>query len=134
MKIRVVSARDEISTVLPNEKIVHLAFRPSSVDIFKLCDVCPKLEALQLPLSYKRTLSKSIHMFLEMQNVELLEGDVWGHRKDLCEHYVISNDILDTIISMKQKKKPVEDILETMKEDFKLNEDMANYIINAVKA
>jgi hypothetical protein len=134
MKIRVISARDEISTVLPNEKIVHLAFRPSSCDIFKLCDVCPKLEALQLPLSYKRTLSKSIMMFLDMQKIQLLEGDVWGHRKDLCEHYVISNDVLDTIVSMKQKKKATEDILETLTHDFKLNEDIAIYIISAVSA
>jgi Protein of unknown function (DUF1699) len=34
MKIRVISSREEISTLNPNERIVHLTFRPSNQDIF----------------------------------------------------------------------------------------------------
>ena len=34
MKIRVVSSREEIFTLNPNERIVHMAFRPSNKDIF----------------------------------------------------------------------------------------------------
>src|SRR5450759_406752 len=83
MKIRVVSSREEIFTLNPNEKIVHLAFRPSNKDVFGLVETCPKIEVIQLPQSYKRTVSKSIEMFLEMQRIQLIEGDVWGHRKDL---------------------------------------------------
>ena len=44
MKIRVVSSREEIFTLNPNERIVHLAFRPSNKDIFGLVETCPKVE------------------------------------------------------------------------------------------
>ena len=91
MKIRVVSSSEEISTLNPNERIVHLAFRPSNKDIFVLVEACPKIEVIQLPKSYKSTVSKSIEMFLEMKKIQLIEGDVWGHRKDLNEYYEHSN-------------------------------------------
>ena len=55
MKIRVVSSREEISTLNPNERIIHLAFRPSNKDILTLVEACPKIEVIQLPTSYKRT-------------------------------------------------------------------------------
>jgi hypothetical protein len=42
MKIGVVSSSEEISTLNPNEHIVHLAFRPSNKDIFELVEACPK--------------------------------------------------------------------------------------------
>jgi hypothetical protein len=79
MNIRVVSSREEIFTINPNERIVHLAFRPSNNDIFGLVETCPKIEVIQLPQSYKRTISKSIEMFLKKQRIQLTEGDVWGH-------------------------------------------------------
>jgi hypothetical protein len=34
-------------------------------------------------------LAKAIHVFREMQGIELLQGDVWGHRKDLDEYFTI---------------------------------------------
>jgi len=60
MKFRVVNSREEISTLNPNERVVHLAFRPSNKDIFALVETCPKIEVIQLPKSYRRTVSKSI--------------------------------------------------------------------------
>ena len=87
MKIRVVSSKEEIFTLNPNERIVHLAFRPSNKDLFSLVETCPKIEVIQLPRSYGRTVSKSIEMFLKMQRIQLIEGDVWGHRKDINEYY-----------------------------------------------
>jgi len=58
MKIRVISSRNEILSLNPNEKIVHFAFRPSNKDIFLLVETCPKLEVIQLPKSYIRTVSE----------------------------------------------------------------------------
>ena len=81
-------------------KIVHIAFRPSNEDIFRIVEACPKIEAIQLPVSYKRTLSKSIQMFLRMQKSAVLEGDVWGHRKDICEYKAISQGVFDEIEAM----------------------------------
>ena len=36
MKIRIISSREEINSLRPNEKAVHLAFRASNVDFLNL--------------------------------------------------------------------------------------------------
>ncbi len=129
MKIRVVSSREEIFTLNPNEKIVHLAFRPSNKDIFGLVETCPKVEAVQLPKSYMRTVSKSIEMFLEMQRIKLLEGDVWGHRKDINEYYAVPSSVIEKIKEMKVEGKSPEDIEAKVSRESKLNPGMVAYIM-----
>jgi hypothetical protein len=129
MKIRVVSSREEIFTLNPNERIVHLAFRPSNKDIFGLVETCPKIEVIQLPKSYMATVSKSIEMFLGMQRVQLLEGDVWGHRKDLNEYYDIPTSVFDKIKAMKTEGKSTEDIEARISKESKLNPEMVAYIL-----
>ena len=110
MRIRVVSSKEEIFTLNSNEHIVHLAFRPSNKDIFVLVETCPKIEVIQLPKSYMATVSRSIEMFLEMQRIQLIEGDVWGHRKDINEYYTFPSSVLDKIKEMKLEGKSTEDI------------------------
>ena len=129
MKIRVVSSREEIVTLNPNERIVHLAFRPSNTDIFGLVETCAKVEVIQLPQSYRRTVSKSIDMFLEMQRIQLIEGDVWGHRKDLNEYYDIPSSVIEKIKALKNEGKSVEDIEEEVSRKTKLNPEMVAYIL-----
>jgi hypothetical protein len=129
MKIRVVSSREEIFTLNPNERIVHLAFRPANKDIFGLVETCPKIEAIQLPKSYKATVSKSIEMFLGMQKVQLLEGDVWGHRKDLNEYYNIPSSVFEKINEMKNEGKSTEFIEAKISRESKLNPEMVAYIM-----
>jgi len=130
MRIRVVSSREEIFTLNPNERIVHLAFRPSNKDIFGLVETCPKIEVIQLPKSYMRTVSKSIEMFLQMQRVQLLEGDVWGHRKDINEYYSIPSSVIEKIKTMKIEGKPTEEIEKKVARESKLNPEMVAYILN----
>ena len=89
MRLRVVSARNEIPNLNPNEKTVHLAFRASNVDFLNLMQRCPRLRMIQVPPSYRKTMSNAIQVFLDMQGIELLEGDVWGHRKDLDEYFTV---------------------------------------------
>jgi hypothetical protein len=129
MQIRVVSSREEIFTLNPNERIVHLAFRPSNKDIFGLVETCPKIEVIQLPKSYMATVSKSIEMFLAMQRIQLLEGDVWGHRKDLYEYYNIPSSVLEKIKAMKLEGKSSEAIEEEVSRRNKLNPEMVAYIL-----
>ena len=129
MKIRVVSSRDEIYTLSPNERVIHLAFRPSNKDIFGLVETCPKVEVVQLPQSYKRTVSKSIEMFLEMQRIQLLEGDVWGHRKDITEYYSVPSVILEKIKEMRNEGKSTEDIKKEISRKTKTNPEMIGYIL-----
>jgi hypothetical protein len=129
MKIRVVSSREEIFTLNPDERIVHLAFRPSNKDVFGLVETCPKIEVIQLPKSYMDTVSKSIEMFLEMQKIQLLEGDVWGHRKDINEYYTVSSSILEKIKEMRLEGKSIEAIEEEISRKSKMNPEMVAYIL-----
>ena len=130
MKMRVVSCRDEIFSLNPNEHIVHLAFRPSNKDIFGLVDACPKIEAIQIPKSYKSTISKSIELFLEMQRIQLIEGDVWGHRKDINDYYIIPSSVIEQIRELKSEGTPAERIEEKISRESKLKPDMVAYILN----
>ena len=129
MRIRVVSSREEIFTLNPNERLVHLAFRPSNKDIFGLVETCPKIEVIQLPKSYMRTVSKSIEMFLQMQRIQLLKGDVWGHRKDICEYYAIPSTVIEKIQGMKIEGKATEDIEKRVARESKLNPELVAYIM-----
>ncbi len=130
MKIRVVSSRNEIMSLNPNERVVHLAFRPANKDIFLLVETCPKLEVLQLPRSYIRTISRAIEMFLEMQKIQLLEGDVWGHRKDINEYYTMPPSIMTEIKNMKAEGVPNERIAEKIAKERRLNPKMISYILS----
>jgi hypothetical protein len=129
MKIRVVSSREEIFALNPNERVVHLAFRPSNKDIFALVETCPKIEVIQLPKSYRKTVSKSIEMFLDMQRIQLIEGDVWGHRKDINEYYSIPTSVIDKIKELKSEGTPAERIEEKVSRESKLNPEMVAYIL-----
>ena len=129
MRIRVVSSREEIFTLNPNERVVHLAFRPSNKDIFGLVETCPKIEVIQLPKSYMATVSKSIEMFLEMQRIQLIEGDVWGHRKDINEYYTVPTSVIEQIKELKSEGTPTQKIEEKISRGSKLNPEMVSYIL-----
>jgi hypothetical protein len=129
MKIRVVSSKEEIFTLNSNEHIVHFAFRPSNMDILKLVEMCPKIEVIQLPKSYKRLVSKSIEMFLEMQRIQLIEGEVWGHRKDMSEYYSIPSSVVEKIKELKLEGTPTESIEEEVSKVSKLGPEMVAYIL-----
>ena len=100
MKIRIISSREEINSIRPNEKAVHLAFRASNVDFLNLLQNAPRLQMVQVPPSYMKTMSKAIEVFLEMQGVKLLEGDVWGHRKDIDEYFTVEDATIEEIRSL----------------------------------
>jgi hypothetical protein len=129
MEIRIVSSKEEILTLNPNERIVHLAFRPSNKDILCLVEACPKIEAIQIPKSYRRTISKSMEMFLKMKRIQLLEGDVWGHRKDLNEYYNIPASVINQIKELKSEGTPTERVEEQVSKESKLNPEMVAYIL-----
>jgi ribosomal protein S19 len=69
-------------------------------------------------------------MFLQMQRVQLLEGDVWGHRKDINEYYSISSSVIEKIKEMKNEGKPTEEIEKRISRESKLNPEMIGYILN----
>ncbi|MBW6470819.1 MAG: DUF1699 family protein [Methanosarcinaceae archaeon] len=130
MKIRVVSSREEIPILNQNEKVIHLAFRPSNTDIFTLVQTCPKVEVIQLPGSYRRTVSKTMEMFMDMQKIQLIEGDVWGHRKDINEYYSTSPTIAEKIKELKSEGMSDEKIAENLSRGGKLNKEILLYMLS----
>lgn len=129
MKLRVVSSKNEIEQLNRNEQMVHLAFRASNTDIFRLLQNCPRIRVIQVPASYRKTLSRAGEMFLDMQGVELIEGDVWGHRKDLNEYYVIDEDVMRRIEQLRAGGANAVEIASTISMESKLSPEMVKYVI-----
>ncbi len=128
MRLRVVSSKNEIFELSPNEMMIHLAFRPSNVDFLNLMKRCPRLRAIQVPPSYHKTMSKAMKLFLEMQGVDLLEGDVWGHRKDIDEYFVVEEGAVEEIGNMIAKGESIEDTTSRIQKKTRLAPDLIKYI------
>jgi hypothetical protein len=128
MRLRVVSERTEIPNLNPSEKMVHLAFRASNVDFLNLMQRCPRLRTVQVPHSYQKTMSNAIQVFLEMQGVELLEGDVWGHRKDLDEYYTVDNATIEEIRTLTASGVAADDVANQIRTKTKIGTDLIKYI------
>ena len=128
MRLRVVSARSEIPNLNQNEKMIHLAFRASNVDYLKLMQRCPRLRMIQVPPSYMRTISNAINEFMDMQGIELLKGDVWGHRKDLDEYFTIEDATLNEIRSLAAKGASMNDVAAQVQKKARIGVDLIKYI------
>ena len=128
MKLRVVSSKNEIPDLNPNERIVHMAFRPSNVDFLALMKRCPRLRAVQVPPSYHKTMSKAIQVFLEMQGIELLVGDVWGHRKDIDEYFMVDEETVGEIESMISSGVGIDEAADQIMKKTKLATDLIKYV------
>src|SRR5574341_1363255 len=128
MKIRIVSSKEEINS-LDRERIVHLAFRPSNKDIFALVQACPNVKAIHIPGSYIKTVSNSTKMFLDMQGVALLEGDVWGHRKDINEYFEIRPEVFDRMQELKSEGLSESAVLDRLARETRLSRDLLKFLL-----
>jgi hypothetical protein len=129
MKLRVVSSKKEITDLNRNEQLVHLAFRASNMDVMNLVQSCPRLRAVQIPPSYHETMSKAAQQFLEIQGVQLLRGDVWGHRKDIDEYYSVGEKIVGRISNLMAEGNSVDETVKKLQRETKLSEDLIRYIL-----
>lgn len=84
---------------------------------------------IQVPHSYYRTMSDAILVFLEMQGIELIEGDVWGHRKDLDEYFIVEDEILDEIRQMSSTGIGLDELTLEIQKKARLSHDLIEYII-----
>jgi hypothetical protein len=128
MRIRVISSRNEINTLRPNEKAIHLAFRASNMDYMNLLQKVPRLQMIQVPPSYMKTISKAVEVFLEMQGVKLLEGDVWGHRRDLDEYFTIEKATIEEIHTLADSGASMDVVAEKVQRKAKLSPDLIKFI------
>jgi hypothetical protein len=131
MRIRVVSSRNEIPNLSPNEKMIHLAFRASNVDFLNLMQKCPRLRMIQVPPSYQKTMSNAIQVFLDMQGIELLEGDVWGHRKDLDEYFTIEDNTMEDIRNLADSGLDIDEVIDRTQKKARIGPDLIKYIAKA---
>ncbi|MDD1741483.1 MAG: DUF1699 family protein [Methanothrix sp.] len=123
MKLRIVSSRNDIDNLSRNEQMVHLAFRAANTDVFKL------IRMVQVPASYRRTLSRASEMFLTIQGVELVEGDVWGHRRDIDEYYNIDDQVMKRIDRLQASGASTSDIASAISRETKLSRELVSYLI-----
>ncbi|MDD1763051.1 MAG: DUF1699 family protein, partial [Methanothrix sp.] len=66
--------------------------------------------------------------FLDMQGIELLEGDVWGHRKDLDEYFTVDDATLEEIRSLVASGAPMDDLASQVQKKARLGPDLIKYI------
>ncbi len=64
-----------------------------------------------------------------MQNIALLEGDVWGHRKDINEYYEIKPHTLDKIKELKKEGKSKEEIISELGKETRLGKDLIGFLV-----
>lgn len=129
MRIRVVSYKEEINSLGTGEKIIHIAFRPSNKDIFALVQACPNVKAIHIPSSYIKTISSSTKMFLDMQGIALLEGDVWGHRKDINEYSEIKPAVFDRMEELKREGLSESAVLDRLGRETRLSKDLLKFLL-----
>ena len=128
MKIRIISSREEINSIRPTEKAVHMAFRASNVDFLNLIQKAPRLQMVQVPTSYMKTMSNAIEVFLDMQGIGLLQGDVWGHRKDLDEYFTVEDATIEEIRSLAADGASMDDVTDKIQKKTRLNPDLIKFI------
>ncbi len=68
-------------------------------------------------------------MFLEMQRIQLIKGDVWGHRKDINEYYTVPSSVTEKIKEMKSEGKSNADIEAKISRENMLNPELVAYIM-----
>jgi hypothetical protein len=128
LKIRVIRSREEINSLKPKEKAVHFAFRASNVDFLNLLQKAPRLQMIQLPSSYMKTMSNAIHLFLDMQGVSLLEGDVWGHKKDLNEYFTVEDATIEEIHSLAASGANLDDVADQIQKKTRIGPELIKYV------
>jgi hypothetical protein len=128
MRLRVVSSKNEIPNLNPNEKLIHLAFRASNVDFLNLMQRCPRMRMIQVPPSYRKTMSNAIQVFLDMQGIERLEGDVWGHRKDLDEYFTVDETTVEEIGALTASGATVDEVANQIQKRARLGQELIKYI------
>jgi hypothetical protein len=74
-------------------------------------------------------MSKAAQQFLEIQGVELLKGDVWGHRKDIDEYYNVSDKVIRRISGLMAEGNSIDETVKRVQRETKLSEDLIRYIL-----
>jgi len=122
------SSKNDIDTLNPNEKLIHLAYHASNADYLDLMKKCPRLRMIQVLPSYHNTMSDAIQMFMDLQGIDVLEGDVHGYRKDMDEYFAIDDITMKEIVGLADGGASMEDLTLQIQEKVMLDSDIIKYI------
>jgi hypothetical protein len=64
-----------------------------------------------------------------MKGVKLLEGDVWGHRKDISEYYEVPQQFFERLEKLRKDEMPEQDIIEKLNRETRLGSDLISFIV-----
>jgi hypothetical protein len=73
-------------------------------------------------------MSNAIQVFLEMQGIDMLEGDVWGHRKDLDEYFTVDDTTLEEIRTLAASGASVDDVADQIRKKARIGSELIKYI------
>jgi hypothetical protein len=73
-------------------------------------------------------MSNAIQVFLDMQGIELLEGDVWGHRKDLDEYFTVDETTVEEISALTASGTTVDEVANQIQKRARLGPELIKYI------
>jgi len=75
-----------------------------------------------------KTMSKAVEVFLDMQGVKLIEGDVWGHRRDLDEYITIEDATIKEIHTLVDSGASMDVVAEKVQRKAKMSHDLIKFI------
>jgi DNA-binding MurR/RpiR family transcriptional regulator len=82
--------REEIESIPRSVKVIELSFRPSMKDLINMVHKRKQIKTILVTPSYMKTISKSMRMMLENQQIEMKEtpSDMRGTRTDINGQYI----------------------------------------------
>ena len=83
---------------------------------------------IQVPPSYHKTMSNAIKVFLDMQGIELLQGDVWGHRKDLDEYFTVEDATIEEIRSLADSGTTLDAVADQVQKKTRIGPELIKYV------
>ena len=63
-----------------------------------------------------------------MQGVELLKGDVWGHRKDLNEYFTVEDTTIEEIRTLVGSGSSIDNVADKVHKQARIGSDLIKYI------
>ena len=63
-----------------------------------------------------------------MQGIEMLQGDVWGHRKDLDEYFTVEDATLAEIRSLAASGATMDDVTDQIQKKARISPELIKYI------
>ena len=128
MRLRVISTKNEIQNLNPNEEFAHVAFRASNTEILNMMQRSPRLRMIQVAPSDHKTMTIAVQAFLDIQGVELLQGDVWDHRKDLDEYLSVEDATIEEIRSLADTGMNPDDVADQIQKKTRIGPELIKYI------